>query len=267
MQSKDWSAKTLQNAAGFWTEIRHAEILYSYNASYAEGGGPIWGKVPEPPRSYIEPQPVMYRRLRYLADRLRQGLEERGFSLLNMGPLKTYIAVMDDVIAYSDKELANALLVERIDEEKTPDGAILSIIKQSDWEYLRKGLIDDLADALPRPVEGPELQPKDKRAAVVVDVLTGGDKDHPIEVLYEGTGAPYVILTAVKDANGPRLAIGFTYSQFEFREKSGGKRLTDEQWQERFYKDGDNPENPFDYSAPATWPPVNPWFVPLFESQ
>ncbi len=274
MQSEAWPAKTLQTAAGFWTEVRHAVLLYA-KQSFAElgGGGPCDPReVPDPAKAYIEPQALAYRRLKYLAERTHQGLRNLGFTLQNFQPLEAYVSAMDTVIAYTDKELANTVLTENVveqrhDEPDQPGGkCIWYEITQSDWETLRKELINQLDAALPIPVEGRVLSAKDKRAAIVADVHTGGDSLNPHQILYEGTGVPYVILTAVKDANDPRLGIGFTYSQFEFREPLGGKRLTDEEWQTRFYE-GEDENNPFQYTAPSIWPQLNSWYAPLFPSQ
>ncbi len=269
MQGETWPAKNLQTGAGFWTEARHTVLLYA-KQSFAEkggGGGCDARTVPEPAKVYIEPQPLAYRRLRALAMKL-DGLKTLGFTLKNFGPLSSFVSVMDTVIAYTDKELANTKLTETVTEHSDPDidqpsgKCVWYEITQSDWETLRKGLLRDLDAALPYPVEGPVLTAKDKRAAIVADVHTGGDSLHDTEILYQGTGVPYVILTAVQDSNGPRLSIGFTYSQFEFR-KPIGKRMTDEQWQEVFYK-GTDDNQPFDYTSSSAWPKLNSWYAPLF---
>ena len=270
MQSDAWPAKTLQTAAGFWTEVRHAVLLYA-KQSFAEkggGGGCDPRRVPDPAKAYIELQPLTYRRLRYLAERTHQGLKNLGFTLQNFYPLEAYVSAMDTVIAYTDKELTNTALTENVvehrdDDPDQPDGkCIWYEISQSDWEALRRELINQLDAAFPIPVEGPVLSAKDKRAALVADVNTGGDSSRSTEILYEGIGVPYVILTAVKDANGPRLGIGFSYSQFEFREPLGGKRRTDEEWQKRFYEGDD--DNPYQYTPLSTWPKLNSWYAPLF---
>ena len=274
MQNEDWPAKTLMTAAGFWTEMRHAVLLYAKQSFAEKGGGGACDsrKVPDAPKAYIEPQPLAYRRLHSLAQRTLTGLRNLGFTLQNFDPLTAYISTMEQVIAYTDRELANTALIENVQEHRDadieqPNGTCIWYeITDSDWETLRRGLVDSLDRALPRPVEGPVLPAKDKRAALVADVHTGGDSSYEHRILYQGTGVPYVILVAVKDSNGPRLAIGFTYSHFEFTELLGGKRLTDEGWQERFYV-GDDMFAPFQYTDLATWPALNHWYSPLFPSR
>ncbi len=266
MQSDAWPAEVLESGAGFWTELRHTVLLYA-KQSFAElgGGGPCDTRtVPEPAKGYIEPQLVAYTRLRYLAERTLTGLQDLGFALQNFVPLKTYISTMDTVIGYTQKELSDQAFSESISKHNDSD-CIWYNVDRSDWEPLRKELVNDLKAALPIPVEGPVLSVKDKRAAIVADVHTGGDSAHPTRILYEGTGIPYVILVAVKDTNGPRLAIGFTYSQFETTEPYGGQRKTDEQWQQNFYK-GTDDNAPFDYTAPSAWPKLNSWFGTLFNT-
>lgn len=273
MQGEAYAAKNLMTGAGFWSEMRHTVLLYAKQSFAEKGGGPGCNQrtAPPPPKGYIEPQPLAYRRLRALAQTSLDGLQGLGFTLHNFDPLTAYIGLMDEVIAITDKELSGAMLSENLvkHEDPNPDDpkgtCIWYEVKVSDWEFLRKGLVEKLDMALPYPVEGPVLPVKDMRAAIVADVHTGGDSAHDTEILYEGTGVPHVILVAVKDANGPRLAIGFTYAQYETRQEYGGKRMTDEQWQEHFYK-GTDPNDAFSYTEVSSWPKLNSWYAPLFPS-
>ncbi len=274
MQGSLWPAKTLQTAAGFWTELRHATLLYA-KQSFAElGGGPPAcdpRQIPEPPKGYIEPQLQAYDRLSYLAKRTESILKEQGYSSLrNMFALESYISALDLVQQYTVKELQNQALVEKVKTVTSPDPfddtktcTTYELDGESDWEMLRDGIIAALENALPEPIEGPILPAKDKRAALIADVHTGGDSKNITQILYEGTGVPNVIFVAVKDANGPRLTVGFTYSQYEFTQPYGGQRMTDEDWQKNFYT-GEDPYTPYEYTSLSAWPKVNPWFAPLF---
>ncbi|TSC55958.1 MAG: hypothetical protein G01um101418_529 [Parcubacteria group bacterium Gr01-1014_18] len=275
MQNLAWEAKTLETASGWWTELRHAAILYA-KQSFAEkgGGGPAAcdpREVPPAPKSYIEPQLEAYTRLHVLAKRTYEGLHNQGYELLNLDRLDSFIHLMDTVVEYTEKELTNAILVENIKVIEAPDRAderticVEHVIEggSSDWEKLRLEIISGLQASLPVPLEGSVLPAKDRRAALVADVHTGGDSNYDTRILYEGTGIPYVIFTAVNDANGKRLTIGFTYSHYEFTELLGGQRLTDEKWQSRFYE-GDESYEAYHYTHPATWPKTNFWYAPLF---
>lgn len=273
MQSVAWEAKTLQTATAWWTELRHATILYA-KQSFAELGGGGDGcdtrKIPPPPKAYIEPQPVAYARLSYLAKRLDKGLKDQGFELQNLGPLENLIGLMDLVQPYVQKELADDALHEEIvsNEGPDPDDPAKTCLTyrfdgDSDWETLRVTLMDKLKASIPWPVEGPVLSAKDRRAALVADVHTGQDSSYPAHILYEGTGVPAVIFTAVSDANGPRLTAGFASTQYEFTRPYGGQRMTDEDWQKNFYA-GDDPYDAFKYTDSMTWPAINPWYATLF---
>ncbi len=275
MQSERWAAKTLQTAAGFWTELRHATLLYA-KQSFAElGGGPDPcdpRPIPAPPKGYIEPQLQAYDRLAYLAERTETGLTERGFAeLRNLENLRAFREALDLARAYAARELENEQLQEQVREVTGPDPwdetktcTTFRLEGDSDWEQIRLGILDALTEALPAPVEGPIVSAKDKRAAVLADIHTGGDSANPPRVLYQGVGVPAVIFTAVRDANGPRLTVGFTYTHYEFTEPYGDRRLTDEAWQERFYEPTDDPYAAFTYTEPATWPARNSWYDPLF---
>lgn len=270
MQSTAWEAKTLMTAAAWWTELRHATILYA-KQSFAEmgaGGDDSCDlrNIPAPPKAYVEPQLEAYARLSYLAKRTNQGLHEQGFELANFGPLERFITLMDDVQSFTKKELQNTTLKEASEVRTRPDpnypGKVCkeSFLKDgSEWEALRLGILDGLQGSKPVPVEGPVLDAKDRRVALVADVHTGGDATHPPRILYEGVGVPRVIFTAVEDVNGPRLTIGFVSSQYEFTESYGGKRLTDEDWQKKFYE-GNEPYSAFEYTEKSHWPSFNAWY-------
>ena len=273
MQSVAWQAKVLQTASGFWTELRHATILYA-KQSFAElgGGGPGCDprKVPAPPKGYIEPQLLAYARLIYLAKKTDAGLVEQGYKLSNLNSLENFITLMGKVQNYAQKELQNTKFDEKVVSSTGPDPedpskscTSYSIDGTSDWENIRKAIDDGLNASLPVPVEGPVLMAKDKRAAIIADVHTGQDSSYPAHILYEGTGVPHVIFAAVKDANGPRLTVGFTYSHYEFTKLYGGQRMTDEDWQKNFYKPGDT-FDAFNYVAKSLKPSVNYWYKILF---
>lgn len=277
MQSPLWEAKTLLTGAGFWTELRHASLLYAKQSFAEKGGGEEdicdLRKVPEPAKGYVEPQAEAYDRLYYAAQRLAAEYKARGFELKNSSRLNSYIELLNIIREYTKLELENNLFNESIITKTRQSGdgnnncveyfiSPESEINRADingavsrWEELRTALIRQMRAVLPDPVEGPILQIKDKRAAVVADIHT--DKDGG--VLEEGTGVPRVIFVAVKDANGPRLTIGFTYSQYE---TISGDRLTDETWQNNFYTDlgGDYS---ITYKPKNTWPNNNKWFQEL----
>lgn len=282
MQSPRWNAKTLLTASGFWTELRHTSLLYA-KQSFAElggGGGDSCDprQVPEPAKSYVEPQAEAYDRLLYTAKRLDAEYKARGFELQNQTKLESYLALLELVREYTKLQLENTEFTEQVITEKRQsydDNAECteyfidprSVVTRGDnayvnpasrWEELRVFIPGHMVQVLPDPIEGPVMQIKDKRAAVVADVHT----DMAGGVLTEGTGVPRVIFVAVKDANGPRLTVGFTYSQYESIQ---GERLTDEEWQSTFYTDAGDYE--IRYTPKQTWPDTNLWFRELLGSK
>jgi hypothetical protein len=282
MQSPRWNAKTLLTASGFWTELRHTSLLYA-KQSFAElggGGGDSCDPriVPEPAKGYVEPQAEAYDRLLYTAKRLDAEYKARGFELQNQPKLEEYLSLLNLVREYTKLQLENNLFTEPVITKKRQSyddnaecteyfidpGATVERSEDaylnpvSRWEELRVALPAQMARVLPDPIEGPVMQIKDKRAAVVADVHT----DMAGGVLTEGTGVPRVMFVAVKDANGPRLTVGFTYSHYETIQ---GKRLTDEQWQDNFYTDSG--DYMLTYTPKQTWPDTNLWFRELLGSK
>ncbi len=282
MQSTPWEAKNLLTGSGFWTELRHTSLLYAKQSAAERGGGgdnfcdPR--KVPEPAKGYVEPQAEAYDRLFYTAKRLDAEYKARKFDLNNSPKLENYIKLLDTIREYTKLELENNTFKELTiaktrlladDNNKScveyfiaPESTIKRNSEKnsyldpvSRWEELRVTLLDQIRATLPVPVEGPIIEMKDKRVAVVADIHT--DKDGG--VLEEGTGVPRIIFVAVKDANGPRLTVGFTYSQYE---TISGDRLTDETWQDNFYSNSGS-DYSLTYKPKNTWPNINKWFEEL----
>lgn len=285
MQSPLWDAKTLATGSAFWTELRHTNILYA-KQSFAEKGGGGGGcdtrSIPSGIVGYVEPAPVAYDRLYYAARLLQQDYTERGITLTNLPKLEQYVSLLAIVREYSKLELENAAFTEptisrtskdydgndcteqfiapeaavvRGDEKRSWDADNRQVAAVSRLEELRKELVGRMHDALPLPVEGPVLPIKDKRAALVVDVHASSEDG----VVEEGTGVPRMIFVAVKDANGPRLVAGFTYSHYEFLSPT---RLTDEDWQQSFYTN-EGGDYAITYKPQETWPAIPSWYQEL----
>ncbi|MFZ2594113.1 MAG: DUF3160 domain-containing protein [Minisyncoccia bacterium] len=286
MQSPVWGAKTLLTASGFWTELRHTNILYAKQSFAEMGGGGDADTcdirvIPKPTYGYVEPQPDAYDRLHYAARMLYAEYSGRNISLQNLPRLKSYIELLDVVREYTALQLANTAFSEptiskKVVLEKDPNctqqyiDPSVSVVRagveyvgnaegtfvaaQSRAEELRIGITRRMRDILPLPVEGPILPIKDKRSAVVADVHTSDEG-----ILEEGTGVPRVLFVAVKDANGARLTTGFTYSHYEFLSDT---RLTDEAWQDNFYTN-DGGDYSITYQPKDSWPLIPAWYTEL----
>lgn len=256
-----WAARLLQTASGSWTELRHATLLYAKQsfAEMGDGGDCDTRPVPPPARGWVEPAPQVYDRLLGLTRRLETTLQQQGYKdLMNYDALTSLSRALEEARRLAKKELADEKIVEKVGTHQEYEGCVEHVIEgTSDWEVIRSTLVNALLAAQPRPADGPIVPEEDRRAALVADVHTGGDSQNPTQILYQGTGVPSVILVAVNDANGPRLAIGFTYSHYEFTRPYGGPRLTDNDWRAHFYANGE-------YTDPATWPEVNAWYKGLY---
>lgn len=288
MQSPLWDAKALATGSAFWTEMRHTNILYA-KQSFAEKGGGGGGcdtrAIPPGVAGYVEPAPVAYDRLYYAARLLEADYAERGITLTNLPQLKNYVSLLSVVREYSKLELGNTAFAEPAttrtykdydgndctEQRIAPEAAVVregemrafdadnrQVAAVSRIEELRRELMGRMQAALPNPVEGSELTMKDKRAALIADVHASSNDG----VVEEGTGVPRMIFVAVKDANGPRLTAGFTYSHYEFLSPT---RLTDEDWQNRFYEgDSGAVQYAITYKPKETWPAVPSWYQELF---
>jgi hypothetical protein len=285
MQSPLWGSKSLMTASGFWTELRHTNILYAKQSFAEKGGGGDDGTcdtrvIPEPVYGYVEPQPAVYAQLIDTAEQLAAVYRDRALQLQNAEKLQTYIALLRAAHEYATLQLADTAFTETtlsrgvplendpqcvqnyidpsvsvkrpgVESVMNADKQIVAALSRA--EDLRRGLITMMLSALPLPVEGPILPIKDKRAAVVADIHTSDEG-----IVEEGTGVPFLIFVAVKDANGPRLTTGLTYSHYEFLSDT---RLTDEAWQQRFYTESGDYQ--ITYTPYTSWPKLPVWYQPL----
>lgn len=288
MQSPLWDTKTLLTGSAFWTELRHTNILYAKQSGAEKGGGGDdcdTRPIPPPVYGYVEPQPQAYDRLYYTARLLHEEYDARGLKLENLSRLQTYADLVNIVREYTKLELENTQFEEKTITKEFPEiencainfiDPSMSIQRGSEedrygWnanservsalsraEELRQEIVNALQRSLPVPVEGPILPIKDKRTALIADVHRGFDI-----FLEEAIGVPRVIFVAVKDANGARLTTGFTYSHYEFESPT---RLTDEEWQDKFYTNAGG-DYQITYKPKATWPTLPAWYHDLLGVQ
>jgi hypothetical protein len=223
MQTQAWTRKDLQTALGSWTELKHDTILYAKQV-IAEMGG---GGQPEPPHSYVEPDPEAYARLLALASMTRDGLAQRGLlSTLTGNNLDNLISELQFLQHISEAELNG--------QEISDDDY---------WHmYYWGGTLEQftLAAADLEPgVDRPILE--DQKAALIADVATGLAPDGSLLALEEAIGQP-TILYVVLPGQPMRLATGAVYSYYEFP-VAVSNRMTDEQWQ-GMVESGTNPAVP-----------------------
>lgn len=223
MQNDVWADKDLYTSLGSWTELRHDTLLYA-KQSYAElGAGMPDENLPPVPKGYVEPNLTFLNRIIALAEMTKEGLTNR--EVLPEEQKNKAEMLINTYKFYRDiakKELANQK------------------ISDDDFEKLRNSASSlNYALTLPR---GSTMKASEARAGLIADVHTAVTQDVK-EILYEATGIPNIIYTAVKDANGTRVVRGLVYSYYEFT-RPFGERLNDSDWQANIY------EGRTDFSTP-----------------
>ncbi len=226
-ESPAWGIKSMLSSHGTWAALRHDTILYVKQV-YAErsGGGDYeatFRTLPIPKAvHYIEPNKNFFEGSYHSIKHL-QGIIEK-YSMNN--------ELFDQRIS-SFSDILNKC-IEIIDKEYSDESVL-----DSDLEWIRT-----LPTKLSKLVVPPGSDyssytddPNKLRGAIIADVYTNADFGEVLEV---GVGIPYRIYIPLNDGQGgKRIAIGYTYSYYEFRHPMGD-RLTNEQWREWVY--GDNPD-------------------------
>jgi hypothetical protein len=209
MQTLAWTRKDIHAALGSWTELKHDTILYAKQVMAEMGGG---GEEPEPPHSWVEPNPEAYARLLALTRMTRDGLTSRNLlsenTSANLDRLEDLLNFLLDV---AQKELAGKPL------------------STSEYERLKYygGELEAMTLAAADPQgEGNPVFSDDDQAALVADVAT----DPNGQALEEATGRIFEIYVAVPNgAGGLHIAKGGVFSYYEFPWPIND-RLTDESW-------------------------------------
>jgi hypothetical protein len=220
-QSDMWDNKALIASHASWAELRHDTILY-VKQSYAEraGGGmdePVFDIDPIPePVNYVEPNLGFFYWLQVLLLDSMDIMGESGF--------------MDDNFRtkFSDFNNIVNVLTEIVEKEVQDEP-----ISREQNEFIR---------SVPGKLARIVLPPKatfggygdvDKfKMALVADVHTDALDGVVLEV---ATGIPYRVYVALNDGHGgKRIAIGYTYSYYEFHQPMSD-RLNDDQWKEVVY--------------------------------
>ena len=205
MLTTAWTDKELFTALASWAELRHDAILNAKQSMTP------CGIAPEPPRSYVEPNPHLYARLAVLVRFTRVGLDNR--DLLPEG-FRDKLDLFESLLLFlrdiSIKELEN-----------TP-------LSAGEYEniFCFGRVMEQLAS------ETPDLnKPWDKDSddmAVIADVHTDSNTDL---CLQEAVGYPLEIYVIVPEGDMLRMTQGATFSYYEFGQPIA-QQLTDEEWRE-----------------------------------
>ena len=221
-ESPAWGLKAMVASHGTWAELRHDTLLYVKQV-YAERAGdgdfdPTFRteEVPRPVH-YIEPNLPFWQGVNEAVEGLRATLErynmtdEEGETALS-GLAKLYqhaVSIVQDEIA--DKPVSR----EDLDWIPTFPRELAPVV----MVYNRSDVV---------------ANPDQLRMAEIADVYTNAELGLVLEV---GVGTPLRLFVPLNDGQGgKRIAVGFTYSYYEFGQPLGN-RLTDEAWKEQVYPD------------------------------
>jgi len=208
MQSDAWTKKELQTYLGSYTELKHDTVLYGKQVM-VEMGSEIEER---DDRGYVEPQPVLYARLKDLTDATSNGLSEIGILTDEQKQdLSTLSGLCDQLKTISEKELNNELPSDDEFELIRSFGGQLEHF----WEQAHK---DEAA------ASGESMTTQLYPAALVTDVASSGDT-----CLELGTGATNTLYAIVPLDGQLVVASGPVYSFYQFQQPSAD-RLTDAQW-------------------------------------
>ncbi len=221
MRTPAWEAKQVETFLGSYTQLKHDTVLYAKQV-YAEGDGGFDGsRAGEDalPYGFVQPDLPFWAELQRLVEYTFQGFSQRQILPLVLEEWGHLARFRKDV------ERLRALA------EKTATGA-----RWSAEERLWLASFDLVYMSEPVNMDAPG--PDDGKTALVTDIHTNAVSN---EILYQGLGRPSLILALVGDAGRPRLVVGGAYDYYEFAQPLG-QRLTDQEWQKRFYRL--NPETP-----------------------
>ena len=195
MQNDAWAKKDIECFAGSYTELKHDTVLYAKQVMAEMGGGDI----PEyDDRGYVQPEPLVYERFKFLADETRDGLKDRGLlSSQDEENLKRLSELSKSLYDISIKELNDEVLS---DEE---------------YDFIREygGTLEHFwYDVMSYDTGDEEINTEKYQASLVVDVAT----DPNGQVLEMGTGRPCTIYVIVNVDGKVKIAKGSVYSFYQF---------------------------------------------------
>ena len=223
MQTAAWAAKGLQTGFGSYTELKHDTLLYAKQGTAGEGEGPQ--PPPFTPRHFVEPDPVAFGRLAALANLMSNGLDARGLlTETNASLLGSYAELATWLGDVATAELAGEATSDADNTRLGAFGSELELL------WYQSSDLDRAAGAIPDVSDN---------AALVSDVFRSS-----FFTLELADGLPETILVVVPDgAGGFQLAVGATYSYYEFWQPVASPRLTDEEWRQ-IVAEGTQPPRP-----------------------
>ena len=210
MLSDEWAKKDLETFAGSYAELKHDTILYAKQimAEMGDGGEEYY---PDD-RGYVDPEPVIYSRFMFLAEKTKEGLDNMG--LLDSDAKKDLDLLeemAEKLLAISEKELKNESLSDEDYEFIRCYGGNLEHF----WVEVNKDTVEGLAYSYQAP------------CPVIADIAT----DPNGSVLEVGTGKVNEMYVVFPIDGKLHVGKGGVYSFYQF-EQPMGERLTDEEWRD-----------------------------------
>jgi hypothetical protein len=243
MRTNFWRIKDLNTGLSSWAQLRHDTILYvkqSYTRAVAMMKATSTGPMSSRYYGYVEPNPELYARAKFITEYLIKGLEEQDVMTENVkNALEQSKEMMEKLQEISEKELTGEALTEQD----------YNYIEGIDETFNR--IIKDLASALTVQGKKPsgigklkeekKLEGKDDafKTTIIADVHTETNTKKALEV---GTGKIDWLIVAHESKDGRvGIAVGpiFSYYEFPWPMKD---RLTDEKWREEVIDDVERPE-------------------------
>ncbi len=206
MRTEAWLDKSLNTALASWAQLRHDTILYAKQPYAAKIS------LPPPPThpGYVEPNPLLYSRLRNLVEATRRGLKKLGMLSPKMDEkLSELSSLLARLTEISLKELKG----EPLSKE---DAALLKSYGH---------ILDSLLSVTRPSIQDPRI---------VADVYTDPNTRRVLEV---ATGYFDEIVVVYATPDGKLYAgVGLVMSYYEFYWPQTD-RLTDEEWRRMLEED------------------------------
>lgn len=209
MTNKEWTKKNLETFAGSYAELKHDTILYAKQpmAEMGDGDQEVLDS-----RGYVDPQPVIYSRFKFLSEKTKEGLE--GYGMISDSAkedLDRLSEIAGTLLTISEKELKNEALTEDEYEFISCYGGDLEHF----WYEANRDEVEDLDESLQAP------------CPAIADIAT----DPNGSVLEVGTGEADLVYVVFPIDGELHIARGSAYTFYQF-EYPMSDRLTDSQWRQ-----------------------------------
>ena len=208
MTSKEWTKKNLETFTGSFAELKHDTILYAKQvmAEMGDGEQEILDD-----RGYVDPQPVVYSRFKFLSEKTKEGLEGYGMiSDSGKEDLDKLSEIAGTLLTITEKELKNEALSDEDYEFIRCYGGYLEHF----WSEVNEENFDE---ELVYSYQAP--------CPIIADIAT----DPNGTVLEVGTGEADAVYVVFPIDGELHVGKGSVYSFYQF-ETGISERLTDSQW-------------------------------------